>query len=63
MPATIDRTDREEDLQYIGAVAQLWEEAHNEGLRQDADRFRAALVVAQRRPAAERLKRLRRDEP
>jgi hypothetical protein len=36
------------ELQYLGVVSQLWEEACCEGLRQDADRFRAVLVQLKR---------------
>ncbi len=58
--------DRDEDLeQYIGSVAQQWEEALGEGLRQDADRLRDAMLRAQRkaRALAERQTYIRFDAP
>lgn len=58
--------DRDEDLeQFIGSVAQQWQEALNEGLRHDADRLRDALLRAQRkaRALAERRTSIRFDAP
>lgn len=43
--ATIDRETEAED---IGVIAQMWEEAYSEGLRQDADRYRQAMILAER---------------
>lgn len=40
--------DREPELESLGVIAQLWEEAYSEGLRQDADRYRQAMLRAER---------------